>query len=218
MSSLWKFCLTIFMAVLVSNTHAANLPTLPNDLQVGDIVFIRVKALPFRKVAEATRSWTNHVGIVTGFTATGETEVGESTFPRSRITTLSAFVDRSENKDVTVLRLHGGLNDSQKTTITAAAGKRLGIAYDTGFDLHSDKEFCSRFVREVIQEATGITLGEVETFSTLLSKNPQAGLGFWRTWFFGRIPWERETVTPASILASHLLDTHFSNRPEGGQR
>ena len=33
-------------------------------LQVGDLVFIRIPLLPFRKVAEATCSWTNHVGIV----------------------------------------------------------------------------------------------------------------------------------------------------------
>ena len=34
------------------------------ELQVGDIVFTRIGAYPFRKVAEATGTWTNHVGIV----------------------------------------------------------------------------------------------------------------------------------------------------------
>lgn len=74
--------------------------------------------------------------------------------------------------------------------------------YDTGFDLHSRRQFCSRYVREVIEEATGIQVGEVETFAGLLSRKPQTELGFWRVWYFGQIPWQRETVTPASLLRS----------------
>ena len=37
---------------------------LSSALQIGDVVFIRVNALPFREVAAATDAWTNHVGIV----------------------------------------------------------------------------------------------------------------------------------------------------------
>jgi len=37
----------------------------------------------------------------------------------------------------------------------------------TGFDLHSPGQFCSRFVREVLLEATGVEVGEVETFGAL---------------------------------------------------
>ena len=39
---------------------------LARSLQVGDIVFTRIGAYPFRKVAEATGTWTNHVGIEIG--------------------------------------------------------------------------------------------------------------------------------------------------------
>jgi hypothetical protein len=77
--------------------------------------------------------------------------------------------------------------------------------HSAGFNLASRRQFCSRFVREVIQEATGIAPGNVETFESLLKRNPQHGLSFWRLWFFGRIPWQRETVTPASLLESPHL-------------
>jgi hypothetical protein len=190
--------------------------SLPDDLEVGDIVFIRVKALPFRKVAEATGSWTNHVGVVTSAGEKG-VKIGESTFPRSRHTSLETFAARSENGEVVVMRMRGGLDQAQKAAVTSAAERRLGIFYDTGFNLESRGEFCSRFVREVLHDATGQTLGEVETFSTLLSKNPKAGLGFWRVWFFGQIPWSRKTVTPASILHNESLALHFSNRASGGR-
>ena len=29
--------------------------------------------------------------------------------------------------------------------------------------------------------------------------DPEADTGFWRAWYFGFIPWQRETVTPASL-------------------
>lgn len=90
-----------------------------------------------------------------------------------------------------------------------AARKRSGILYDTGFDLRSRRQFCSRFVREVIDEATGIRLGEVESFATLLLHNPQADQKFWRVWYLGGIPWQRETVTPASLLRDDRLHVFF---------
>lgn len=173
-------------------------------LDVGDVVFIRVAARPFREVAAATGSWTNHVGVVTD-TSGEEPLIAESTFPLSRTTRLSTFVARSEGGRVVVARLTTPLSDAQRQQIVASAERRTGIFYDTGFDLHSRRQFCSRFVREVIAEATGIQVGEVETFAALLTRRPQTELGFWRVWYFGQIPWQRETVTPASLLNSPEL-------------
>ncbi|WP_436977106.1 hypothetical protein [Shigella flexneri] len=42
-------------------------------------------------------------------------------------------------------------------------------------------------------------MGEIETFGQLLNSNPNAKLTFWKFWFLGSIPWERKTVTPASL-------------------
>ncbi len=175
---------------------------------VGDIVFIRVNAKPFREVATATNSWTNHVGVVVDTTG-AEPLIGESTFPLSRITTLSKFIARSEGGRVAVARIRAPLSKEQQQNILLAAIKREGVFYDTGFDLHSSRQFCSRFVREVLIEATGISVGEVETFQTLFARNPETNLGFWKMWYFGQIPWERETVTPASLLLSEKVRLTF---------
>lgn len=181
---------------------------LSGRLEVGDLIFIRVPALAFRKVASATLSWTNHVGVVTDPGAR-DPLIGESTFPLSRQTTLSRFVARSERGRVAVGRLRTPLDDAQRLAVVQEVGRRCGIFYDTGFNLHSQREFCSRFAREVLAGATGIEVGQVERFSTLLSRNPEESLLFWQLWYFGRIPWDRQTVTPASLLNCRHVEVLF---------
>ncbi len=64
-------------------------------------------------------------------------------------------------------------------------------------------------MREVLLQATGVEVGRVETFQQLLAGAPQADVGFWRVWYFGSIPWQRETVTPASVLRTPGLHMVF---------
>jgi hypothetical protein len=181
---------------------------LGRSLRVGDIVFIHVSALPFEKVALATGSWTNHVGIVVDVSG-HEPVIAESAFPLSRTTTLLRFLARSKQGRVAVKRLDRPLSDAERSAIVQAARERMGERYDTGFNLHSGGQFCSRFVREVLAEATGVEIGEVETFAALLQRHPETDRSFWRVWYFGRIPWSRETITPASVLDSSRLLTVF---------
>lgn len=64
-------------------------------------------------------------------------------------------------------------------------------------------------MREVPQQAAGVEVGRVETFKQLLDDAPRADVGFWRAGYFGNIPWQRETVTPASVLRTPGLQTVF---------
>ncbi|WP_176041700.1 YebB family permuted papain-like enzyme [Burkholderia stabilis] len=178
--------------------------SLPVEPEIGDIVFIRVMVRPFLEVASATRSWTNHVGIVVGRRG-GEPLVAESTFPLSRVTTMSRFLARSDRGACVIARLKQPLDAAQRRRLVDAAMRRVGVVYDTGFNLASRRQFCSRFVREIVRDATRIELGEVETFDTLLRRNPDHPLAFWKVWYFGRIPWQRRTVTPASLMSSGEL-------------
>ena len=128
---------------------------LAGTLKVGDLVFIRVSAKPFREIASATGSWTNHVGIVID-TSGLDPLIGESTFPFSRVTSLSSFIARSERGRVAVSRIKIDMTPEQMQRVATAARSRTGIFYDTGFDLHSRRQFCSRYVREVLQDAVGV--------------------------------------------------------------
>ena len=195
-------------AVVAAPLPTTDLSVLAPSLKVGDAVFIRIAFRPFEEVAIVTDTWTNHVGIVVDVSG-AEPLVAESAFPFSRITTLSRFVARSGRQRFAVTRLNDDLTQVQQVEILAAARRRLGILYDTGFDLHSRRQFCSRYVREVLQEGAGRSIGDVETFAHLLSHHPDAHLSFWKVWYFGRIPWSRETVTPASILRSQQMHLMF---------
>jgi hypothetical protein len=180
------------------------------NLLVGDLVFIRVTARPFLEVANATNSWTNHVGVVVD-DGGDDPLIAESTFPLARTTSLTRFLARSDHGRCAVARLPLPLDDQQRAMLVAAASRRMGTFYDTGFNMSSRRQFCSRFVREVIDEATNIQLGEVETFETLLRHNVDPNLAFWRLWYFGRIPWQRRTVTPASLLQSPKVRVVFDS-------
>ena len=181
---------------------------LGNKLEIGDVVFIRIPKPPFTKVATTTLSWTNHVGIVTDVSG-AEPVIAESRVPLSGETTWSKFVKRSDAGRVAITRLPIPLDALQQLKLKQAVTARQNIPYDTGFNLHSRWQFCSRYVREVLQEAAGVELGEVKKFSSLLQQNPQADLRFWKVWYFGQIPWKRETVTPASLLRDGRMQVVF---------
>lgn len=186
----------------------APLADLASQLRVGDLVFIQVKPKLFRHISIATGSWTNHVGVVIAVDA-GEPVIAESAFPFSRPTPLSRFVGRSKGRRVAIARLHDVLDEDQQARVRVAASRRFGIFYDTGFNLHSPRQFCSRFAREVLNEATGIQVGEIESFAQLLTQRPGVPLTFWKWWYFGKIPWERQTVSPASVFNSGQLRRVF---------
>jgi hypothetical protein len=175
-------------------------------LKVGDVVFIRIPIGLFLKVAEASNSWSNHVGIIVGHDGT-DWVVAESCVPWVRKRRFRDFVARSAEGRFVVRRLHRALTAYEQEKLRTAADRRMGLLYQTGFALRSKRQFCSKFVREVLAEACGEEVGEIETFATLLARNPQTSLRFWRLWYFGRIPWQRETITPDSLLRSARLQT-----------
>ncbi len=111
-----------------------------------------------------------------------------------------------------IARLRTPLTPQQQIRLLEAVRERSGVWYDTGFNLHSRRQFCSRFVREVLAHAAGVEVGEVESFAQLFARQPNAALGFWRLWYFGRIPWVRQTVTPASLLRSSALQVAYDGQ------
>ncbi len=196
-----------------SSSFRASLPTIPlhslaENLQVGDLVFIRLRARPFVEAADVMMSWVNHVGVVLS-THHKEPVIAESVVPMSRLTRLSRVIDGSEFWRVSIKRLPEPLTARQQVRLQEAVRQRLGVLYDGGFKLRSRRQFCSKFAREVIAEAAGYKLGEIETLADLFANNPQARVGFWKVWYLGRIPWERQTVTPVSVMLSASLQTVF---------
>lgn len=174
------------------------------DLQIGDIVFIRVANFLYRRVADATCSWTSHVGMIVR-REDDEWIVAESTVPWSRYTPLSRFLRRSEAGQFSIRRLQAPLDTQAQKRLQEEAARRMGLWYHLGFDFDSPRQFCSKFVHEVYRDALAISLGTVESFRELLQRKPGSPMTFWKMWFLGRIPWDRRTVTPGSQYESELL-------------
>jgi Permuted papain-like amidase enzyme, YaeF/YiiX, C92 family len=181
---------------------------LERKLRIGDLIFIRIPWSPFRQIATLTGTWTNHVGIVSDIGPAGAI-IAESRFPISCRTSFTHFMRRSERGRVAVSRLPRPLSDLEIRQLQRAVAGRLGQVYDTGFNLRSRRQFCSRFVHEVLLEATGEELGRVITFKDLLADNAETDLRLWQFWYFGRIPWTRLTITPASLYLSEALRVVF---------
>lgn len=182
-------------------------------LNPGDLLFTSIPNFLYRRVARTTGSPTSHVGIAFHDIEKGWL-VAESAVPTVRYSTLANFVARSDNGWLTVRRLRGGLTDAQTGKLRQACNLRMGKFYHLGFHFESNRQFCSKFVYESYLSALGIEIGRLETFKMLLNSQPGTPLFFWQLWFFGRIPWDRITVTPASQLRSERLETIWESDSE----
>lgn len=189
------------------STQTYKTDQIESTLHIGDVVFIRVSIPPFTKISQSTMSWTNHVGIVTA--TKPEVIISESRVPFSSEAKFSDFVSRSENGRVAITRAKKAITLDHEQKIQKAAKKRLGIYYDTGFSLESTGQFCSRYVHEVLNEGADISIGKVQTLKDLLAENPKGDTAFWKAWFFGNIPWDRKTITPASELRDSKMQVIF---------
>jgi hypothetical protein len=192
---------TTAQATLDDQAYGAVIASRP---AVGDIVFTRISGPIFANVAATTLSWTSHVGIIVDY-RDGDWVVAESGIPFVRKTPLRKFLDRSQDQRFSIRRLRTAPTEDQKRAMLIFADSQLGKPYSLGFDLESRNTFCSKFVHDDVFVCTQQSIGEVETFDHLLHRNPDAPLWFWKAWFFGRIPWDRTTITPASELESPLL-------------
>jgi hypothetical protein len=187
------------------------------QLQDGDLIFIRQANPIFLRVAQTTGSWETHVGIL--FSGpNGTWQVAESRFPFSTFSPLEKFAARSEHGRFYISRYHTELSPEEKGQLRRAARARMGRWYDLGFNYDSRRLYCSKFVFEVYREGVGVQVGNLTTFRQLLADNPQAPLGFWRLWFFGRIPWDRQCVTTTSELKSPQFRRVCDSSKPGGAK
>lgn len=178
------------------------------NLKEGDILFISINAFLYKQVARGTGSWCSHVGFVV--CEQGEWYVLESAVPVVKRSPLRKYLARTCNNEVAIRRLKSGVSTEQVEQLKVEAQKRMGTFYHLGFCFDSKRQFCSKFVHECFRDALGIKLGRVETLEGLLEQNPQASVGFWRAWYFGFIPWQRRTLTPASQLTDDALETVYA--------
>ena len=178
------------------------------QLKEGDLLFTAIDLFVCRQVAKETGSWSSHVGFA--LKENDQWVVVESKVPFVCKTPLRKFLQRTRKSQVMVRRLKRTLTTEQVNTLKQLTESHIGTLYHSGFKLNSERQFCSKLVYSVYKEAIGIQLGKVLTIEQLLNENPQASIGLWRLWYFGIIPWQRQILTPASLLKDRQLQTIFS--------
>jgi hypothetical protein len=169
-----------------------------DNLKEGDIIYISIPNLLYQAIEKGTKSQTSHVGIL--LKKNDKWMVAESKVPVSTLTPLDSFISRSKDSWFAIRRFNEELSQQQITELKKACEARYGVLYDFSFNFNSSKLFCSKFVYEVFKEACNIDVGELESFKTLINKNPDALTGFWKLWFLGFIPYKKLTVTPQSQM------------------
>ena len=70
---------------------------------------------------------------------------------------MTRFLARSDRGACVIARLKQPPDAARRRGLVDVAMRRIGVLYDTGFNLASRRQFCSRFVREVVRDATRIT-------------------------------------------------------------
>lgn len=177
-----------------------------SQLKEGDIVFINIDNWLYRKVAQATKGWTTHVGIA--LKEEGQWIVAESTIPLSKKSKFCDFIQKTDHDQYSIRRI---ANREFATTeidqIKSIADKNMDRFYDFYFNYDGPRLFCSKFVYDLILQTSGVTVGEVETFGDLRRKNPDLDITFWEYWFLGDVPWEQRTITPQSMYEDSKLIT-----------
>lgn len=181
---------------------------LSKQLQIGDIIFTLINIYPFNKIAKDTNCWSNHVGIIIDITHEKIT-VAESIFPFSKMTKLSKHIKRSKNNYIAIYRIKNGFNLENHNLLKQSTQKRMKIFYDLGFDINSKRQFCSKMVHEILVESAHINIGKIETLKQLLENNKNSNIKFWKIWYRWNIPWQRQTITPASLMFDRKLDLIF---------
>ena len=175
------------------------------SLKPADILFLDIDQYLFRKVAEASQSWTSHVGVA--IREDNQWMIYESVDPVSKKTPLCDFLSRTRKDHVAIRRMKEEPSAEQLKELTAFLKDNMGKKYHFGFDYNSEKLFCSKLVYKAYKKVFNLELGSLKTFKQMLAENPNGKTWFWRLWFFGSIPWERVTVTPHDQLIDEDLTT-----------
>lgn len=184
-----------------------------SNLRDGDLVFFGLSSFVFKELAEATNTWTSHVGIVYQ-ESSGVWIVAEGVVPVSRKIKFCDFISRGYKNYFEVYRLKSTFPENKKHELISEINKWMGKLYDPGFNFEGPRVFCSKIVYEVFKSTLGIEVGRRQTFSQLLKQNPNYDYSFWKAWFGGKIPWNRVTITPASVIQDEDLVEVYKSHPQ----
>ena len=182
----------LLVVLLTSGNALANTP--PYQPQEGDFIFQSLPRNPLINAIEGmTRSPYSHCGIVKQ--SPGGWVVLEA-LGTVHETPLRQWVDQGRNKTFVVARPDAKLQQ-QMFQIIQAAARLKGLPYDIHYSLDDKAIYCSELIYKATLAATGTRLGKLEKLGSMPWQPHEQLI---RSIENGKLPLEREMVTPVSIL------------------
>lgn len=134
-------------------------------------------------------------------------EVVEAWTPVAKRTPLSEFLARDSGKYIQ-LRLKPEYRSKQVIDeVVKVADSYVGREYDYHFEESEDKIYCSELIYKAYDKGAGIPAGKIQKISDFDKKVAEA---YWREHFNGKIPWERNVISPAGLLMTDKFDVLYS--------
>ena len=174
----------------------------------GDLIFQSLPRTPLVNTIEgSTGSPYSHCGIIVR--KNGEWVVLEAIGP-VRETSMFSWIRRGRRSFFEVYRLKPEFQ--QRIPEMVAAGRRfLGRPYDIRYRLDDEKIYCSELIWKAYREAGGGEMGSLTKFGDLGWQPYESVI----LQIEGRVPLERDMITPCALAGAPQLEKIFSFRPPG---
>jgi uncharacterized protein YycO len=183
---------------------------LNSTLENGDIIFQTSKSTQSKAIQLATGSKYSHMGII--YLQGVNFYVYEAVQP-VKLTKLSEWIDRGENRNYVVKRLKNSsaiLTPGNLSKMKSLGEKFNNKDYDLYFEWSDDKIYCSELVWKIYKEALDIEIGELETLKDFDLTNPIVKQKLQER-YGNNIPLDEIVISPATMYDSDKLKTVLKN-------
>ena len=137
--------------------------------QTGDIIFQISRSSQSKAIQLATHSDYSHTGMLV--IRNKQPYVFEAVGP-VKYTPLKQWIAHGEKGKYVVRRVEGELSVEQQQKLAQTAKRYLGKPYDSSFSWSDDRQYCSKVVWKVYQNALGMRVGEQQKLKEFDLSNP----------------------------------------------
>lgn len=193
------------MEIANPNSPAEILP-LKKEIQTGDLIFHTSSSGQSLAIQIASNSKYSHVGMIY---KQGEKDYVLEAVQPVKLTLLSKFIDRGENKHYVVKRLKnsdGVLTPEGIAKMKSIGKKYLNKNYDLKFEWSDDKIYCSELVWKIYDQAFGIKIGALQQIKDFDLSDPVVKEKA-KERYGNNIPVEELIITPDRMFQSDKLVT-----------
>ena len=195
------------VAPISPTVEAVKLP-LKKEIQNGDLIFHTSTSGQSLAIQIASNSKYSHVGMI--YQDGGKDYVLEAVQP-VKLTLLSEFINRGENKHYVVKRIKDSdavLTSEGIAKMKMIGGKYLNKNYDLKFEWSDDKIYCSELVWKIYDQAFGIKIGALQQIKDFDLSDPVVKAKA-KQRYGNNIPLEELIITPDRMFRSDKLVTVF---------